>query len=206
MKVWLSDIVLKTFFYLFRIFPIKKNKVVLSCHLGKGYGDNGKYIVEALLKRRKKYDIVWLAKNPSEKFPDGVRAVYYRSIKSIFEQVTAGVWIDNRRKPLFVRKRKNQFYIMTWHSNIALKKVEKDVEEHLEPRYVASAKRDSKMADIILSGSKWETALMQRAFWYDGKVLQIGYPRQDIFVGSKDEYVKKIRKYIEFLKTNQNFV
>lgn len=194
MKVWLSDMILTSFFYLFRIFPIKRNKIVLTSYLGKGYGDNGKYIVEALLRRKKKYDIVWLAKNTEEKFPKGIRVVRYRSIKSIYEQVTAKIWIDNRRKPNFVRKRNNQCYIQTWHGNMALKKLEKDVESSLDPRYVAAAKNDSKMLDIFLSGSSWETNCIRNAFWFDKNIQEIGYPRQDPFANEQKRLSEKIRK------------
>ena len=37
-------------FYFFRIFSIKKNKIVLCNFDGKGYGDNPKYIAEELIK------------------------------------------------------------------------------------------------------------------------------------------------------------
>ena len=36
--------------YIFRIFPIKKNKVCFINFSGKGYGDNPKYITEEILK------------------------------------------------------------------------------------------------------------------------------------------------------------
>lgn len=181
-------------FYIFRVFKIRGNKIVVSSYLGKGYGDNPKYIAERLLEDNKGVDIVWLAKDTTESFPKGIRVVNYRSIRAVYELSTAKTWIDNRRKPPFVRKRKNQFYIMTWHSNIALKKVEKDVESKLEKEYVVAAKRDSKMADVILSGSKWETECMRRSFWYDGKILEIGYPRQDPFVNRSSDIYKRIRK------------
>ena len=192
---WIMDKVIICLYYLFRIFPIRNDRIVISSYLGKGYGDNGKYIVEELLRQKKNYDIVWLCKNTAEEFPKGVRVVPYRSLRSIYEQVTARIWIDNRRKPIFVRKRPGQFYIMTWHSNVALKKVEKDVESSLEPRYVASAKNDSKMIDLFLSGSRWETVCFRKAFWYSGIIKQCGYPRQDPFVDPERAGAKKIRAY-----------
>lgn len=182
----------------FSVFKIKRNKIVLSNFCGKGYGDNGKYIVEELLQRGLDYDIVWLVKDLNEEMPHGVRKVKSKSLKSIYEQATAHIWIDNRRKPLYVRKRKQQFYIMTWHSNIALKRVEKDVESKLSKAYVKNAKHDSKMIDVFLSGSKWETNCIRNSFWYDGKVLEIGYPRQDIFINNNAntiDIINKVRNY-----------
>lgn len=189
---------IRLLFFVFRIFKIKNNKIVLSNFCGKGYGDNGKYIVEELLRRGGDWDIVWLIKDLNEKMPNGVRKVKFKSLKSIYEQVTAHVWIDNRRKPVYVVKRKRQFYIMTWHSNIALKKVEKDVTSKLSKAYIKNAKHDSKMIDVFLSGSKWETNCIRDSFWYDGKVLDIGYPRQDIFVNNStnsNDIIKRVRQY-----------
>ena len=192
---WLFEASIICLFYLLRALPIKKNKIIITSYLGKGYGDNGKYIVEELLRRDKNYDIVWLAKDTSEEFPEGVRVVYYRSLRSIYELGTGKIWIDNRRKPLFVRKRKNQFYIMTWHGYMGIKKLEKDVQDKLEARYVKSAIRDSKMINAFISGSRWETNCIRNAFWYDGTILEVGYPRSDILFDRSDEVTKKVKQH-----------
>ena len=190
-------------FYILRIFRIKPYKIVISNYNGKGYGDNAKYIVDYLLKHNNVFDIVWLSNNKKNSLPNGVRSVYYHSFQSIYELVTAHFWIDNRRKPYYVRKRNGQFYIMTWHSNIALKKVERDVKDRLSSIYVKAAQNDSKMIDFFLSGSRWETNCIKRAFWYEGKVLDIGYPRQDIFVQNDTEKQIIIKGIKSLLGINQ---
>ena len=102
------------------------------------------------------------------------------SIKWIYEVVTAKVWIDNSRKLRYVRKRKGQFYIQTWHGDIGMKKVEKDAIQSLPYEYVQAAKNDSKMADLFVAGNEWITQQYKNAFWYDGPVAKCGYPRRDI--------------------------
>lgn len=164
-----------------RIFPIKKNKIVISSYFGKGFGDNGKYIALELLKHPGEYDIVWLCKNMNESFPAGIRKVKYRSFQSIYEQVTAKVWIDNARKPSYVCKRKEQYYIMTWHGGIGPKKIEKEVEDILGKEYVSSAKHDSRMADLFLAESDFTYNKYRKFFWYSGEILKCGSPRQDVF-------------------------
>ena len=42
-----------------------------------------------------------------------------------YQLATAGVWIDNVRKPLETRKRKKQLYVATWHGAIGFKPVGK---------------------------------------------------------------------------------
>ena len=186
--------ILTSLFYAMRPFPIKKNKIAITNYFGQGYGDNAKYIVEELQKSGKKLDIVWMVRNMDAKFPAGVRAVKYMSPQYVYEMATARIWINNSRQLAFVRKRKGQFYIMTWHAGIAFKRVEKDVESSLPPRYVDAAKADSKMADLFLSDSKWTTELYRRSFWYDGKIGEFGLPRQDVLFKQDSKKIGRVRR------------
>ena len=147
----IKSIIAKSLFFIFRIFPIQRNKIVIDNYAGKGFGDNGKYIALELLRRKCDFDIVWLARNLKEEFPDGIRLVSYASLKSIYEQATAKVWIDNLRKASYVRKRSGQYYIMTWHGGIGPKKIEKEAEDQLGEEYLQGAKNDSKMANLFLA-------------------------------------------------------
>lgn len=191
-KLFLNS-VLSFLYYLFRIFPIQNNKIVIDNYAGKGFGDNGKYIALELLKR-KKYDIVWLTKDTSG-IPEGIRTVPYSSfskpsLKSIYEQVTARVWIDNLRKDLGVRKRKGQYYIMTWHGGIGPKKIEKEVVDQLPKDYPKKAQNDSKMADLMIAESRFTYNKYHTMLWYNGEILKCGTPRQDILF-NKPEGLKE---------------
>lgn len=183
----------KLLFYVCRIFPIKKNKIVIDNYAGKGFGDNGKYIALELLKRRKKYDIVWLVRDKAEnQFPEGIREVPYASLESIYEQATAKIWIDNLRKPTYVRKRKGQYYIMTWHGGIGPKKIEKEAEDTLQESYIQRAKNDSKMTNLMLAESDYTYCKYRNYFWYDGEIMKFGSPRQDILFHCNND----LKKYI----------
>jgi len=106
------------------------------------------------------------------KAPFGIRYVKLNSIKGVYELVTAKIWMDNRRKLSYVRKRKEQFYIQEWHGGgPCLKYIEKDATA-LPAEYVAYARNDSKMADLMISGSKWRTNNIKSSFWYDGEIIE----------------------------------
>ena len=200
--------ILYTFgYYVMRIFPIKRNKIVISSYGGKGYGDNGKYIVKELLNRHKdKYDIVWLCNNTNDEMPASVRKVKFKSVKALYEQVTAKVWIDNKRKGAFVRKRKGQKYIMTWHGGIGPKKVEMEAQEQLPAEYVRAAKNDSKMADLFIAESEWTYNLYRRAFWYSGEIAKIGVPRQDILFEKNFELINEVRNKLGVTSNKKIFL
>lgn len=193
-------------FYVFRIFPIKKNKIICSNFYGKGYGDSPRYIIDELLNREKKYDIVWVVKNKKmTDFPYGVRTVRINSLKYIFELTTARIWIFNSRKNLAVKKRKKQFYIQTWHGGIAFKKIEKDAND-LNPNYIKQAQEDSKVVDLLISNGDFCTKMYKRAFWYNGKILECGTPRNDILVNTnKQEIRKEVYKFYN-LKSEEKIV
>ncbi|WP_044039891.1 CDP-glycerol glycerophosphotransferase family protein [Clostridium bornimense] len=173
-----------------RIFPINKFKIVASNFNGKGYGDNPKYLVEAL--KDEQFKIVWLVKYEDYNMPDYIVQVKYSSLKALYHLATAKLWIDNSRKESYVIKRKNQYYIQMWHGSIALKRIENDVEDILNEDYVKRAKHDSNMIDLMISNSNFSDKLFSESFWYKGEILKSGTPRIDaLFDSNKEEFKKR---------------
>lgn len=187
---------LQVIYYLFKIFPIQNNKIVFSNFEGAKYGDNPKYICEELLRRNRHYKLIWLVKDQDTEMPVGVTQVRRHSIRRFYEEATAKVWIDNYRKERWVRKRSSQFYIQTWHAGIGIKKAEKAAEKTLPKEYIERAKNDSKMANVFLAGSEWEKDKYCNYYWYSGKVLLTGVPKQDPFWTPDSSWIiKNKRKY-----------
>lgn len=185
---FIMDYCIKLLSLVFRFFPIDSNKIVFCCYMGKGYGDNLKPICDELInKENYDFDIMWVLnkKNYNKEMPKGVRKVKYKSLKYLYELSTSKIWLDNSRKEFVPFKRKNQYYIQTWHAGLCLKKVEKDAEAVLPKFYIRRAISDSKNADLFISNSLWETRLYNDSFWYNGKILEEGIPRNDILINSK---------------------
>lgn len=216
LKDFLGDVKRGNYSYFFLIFPINNKKIVISNYYGKGYGDNGKYIVEEILSQNLNYDIVWLLNKElfsNSNLPTGVRAVKYGSIRGLYELATAKVWIDNSRKHFYPPKRKEQFYIQTWHGGLGVKSVEKDAEDKLPPSYVRTAKKDAKITDLMISNGRYITELFRSSFWYDGEILECGFPRNDILIQNtvemKDKILRKLNlksdtKYLLYAPTFRN--
>lgn len=178
----------------FALFPIQRNKIFISSYFGRGYGDNGKYIYEELVRLGTDCDVVWQVKSLKtdvRDFPQGIRTVLYKSPQAIYEMETASVWLDNSRK-MFGHKRRNQLYIQTWHGGPGVKRVEEDVEDELSDRYVRMARKDSRMCDLMISNSKFMTDLYRNAFWYKGEILECGSPRSDILCSGQPGIRKKV--------------
>lgn len=183
----------KLFCCLLCIFPIDSKKIHISCWNGRGgYSDNPKYIIEELESTYpNEYKIYWSVIDPEKTtgFPEFVHLVKYHSFISLFHQITAFLWIDNCRKDM-PYKRKKQYYLQTWHGSGPLKKIEADVEDALVMGYKQNAKKDSKMISAILSGSAIESYIYKNSFWYNGPVLEFGSPRTDFMFKANKKDLK----------------
>jgi len=199
MKRAVANFVRTLFFYFFRVFPVNSRKIFVQNFNGKGYGGDPKYIVEELLQRGVDVVIVWAVCNSAERnFPEGVRIVRHKSIRAFYEEATAGIWIDNCRKQPFVRKRKNQFYVQTWHGEPGLfKKVEKDAMQSLTPYYIKQAKHDSAMINLFLSWAKVQSNLIRSSFWYDGEIIECGSPKDDLLLTENIRIREKVYTHFE---------
>lgn len=189
----------------FWLFPINKKKIFISNYYGKGYGDNAKYIVEELLKNNANCKIVWAVQKNVDisMFPKQIILCRYFKFLAIFHLATSKIWIDNCRKPPIL-KRKKQIYIQTWHG-FALKRIEKDVAENLGRYYVHIAKKDSKMINLIISDSVFMTQIYRHSFWYKGKIVEWGAPRNDVIVNNHEEIKEKVYRYFN-LSQNKKIV
>lgn len=202
-----KETILKSCFYLFRIFRVKSLKIVAVSFYGRGYGDSGKYIFDELHSRNKRFDLVWLAKDPTKaNVPKYVRVVKYNSLRAIYELATAKVWIDNCRKRLYTKKRKSQFYLQTWHSNLRLKKIEMDAEKYLPESYMDMAKHDSKLIDAIVVGCDFSYNTMRNSFWYNGPIYKTGTPRCDELFNVSDKSIKEVRKSLKISNSCKIFL
>lgn len=175
-----------------RLLPIDRKKVVITSFYGRGCSDSPKAIAQELLRRNKGLKIVCLCqKNRRGNIPEGITVAGYGTFRRIFHLSTAAVWIDNCRKGAHFKK-KGQFYLQTWHG-FALKRIEDDARQALTPEYAAYARRDSGQIDLIVSGSRHMAEIYQKGFWYNGRVLLTGTPRNDIFFGDTRRVCEKVR-------------
>lgn len=183
-------------YYICRIFPIDKKKIVMWTFEGNGgYGCSPKYVAEELLKHNRKkgtdHRIVWLVNDTTREIPKEIKKVKNSLWNRAYHLSTAGIWVSNTRTAYGTKKRKGQCYIQTWHATLCIKPIGK-YRGKLFPRmaYIVSA-NDSKMIDYVLSGSTWCDRMYRDGLIYDGKILKTGTPRCDVLLNQRD------KKYIE---------
>lgn len=190
--------------YIFNLFPIKRNKIFLFSYYGSQYGCNPKYITNYICANdpSDRFDIVWAFNDVQTRNELGnIRWVKNMSLKYFYELCTSKVVITNYRTTDFFIKRKQQYYIQTWHSSLRLKQIEKDAEAVLPQSYVKMAKQDSQKCDLLLSGCKYSTDIFKRSFWYEGEIFEHGTPRNDLFFQENEAYKNAILRKLS-ISTN----
>lgn len=186
-------------YLLSHILPVKKNRIIMWSYYYTKYSCNPRYITEYLLKHYPlDYEIFWVF-NDAEKIKNidsRIVKIDKKSWRYLIVLNSAEIIITNTRMywSSYFYKQKKQFYIQTWHSAMRLKKVESDA-EYLDPFYIKQAKKDAQKCDLMISGSYYTSETIKRAFWYTGKILEIGTPRNDIFFRKDDCVRKKIQSF-----------
>lgn len=175
----------KGFFILVSLLPPQKKLVVFESFSGKQYSCNPKAMYEYMDEHKKEYELLWSVNKQSKSTFDeaGIPYVERLSLKWFFKMARAAYWVTNSRMPSWVPKPKHTTYIQTWHGT-PLKRLVADMEEVHMPgtdreKYIAGFHEEAKNWDYLLSPNKYSTEIFQRAFNYDGEIIEKGYPRND---------------------------
>ncbi len=165
------------------VLPMKENRIVFFSYYGKQYSCNPKVISDYVRKHYPgKYEVIWAFSHP-EDFKrlesEGIRLVKYNSIKRIILESTAKYTINNCGAFSWMPRRKNQVHVNTWHAGGAYKR--------LTTGTSYNRKLTAKETSHMISGCALFTRHnIDECFGYQGTVLEIGMPRNDVFF-HKDE-------------------
>lgn len=171
------------------LYPVKKNKVVFMNFLGKGPGESPGAISAYMDKNiDKSLDLVWLVKDVDEcqkkiGADSHIRFVKYGSSAAWRELMTARVWVDDVRNTPRPKKKKNQYYLQTWHGGFSFKYCEEEPGANLEESYLDTIRYDGSITDALTSSDSRFSALAKKYFSLPEAVelLEEGFPRDDIY-------------------------
>src|SRR5699024_4709803 len=174
----------KFYIYLYRRFFMKlkmnDNLVFLESFLGKNYSDSPKYIYEYMLNNREGYKFVW-SFGEKEDIPGNPIQVKRFSLRYFYYLAKAKYWITNSRMPRYLNKREGNVFLQTWHGT-PLKTLVFDMDDvhSADPNYKGNFYDQSRRWDYLSSPNQYSSDIFRRAFKYDDKMLEVGYPRNDI--------------------------
>lgn len=174
---------MKAAYKLMRTFlPVDKNLIVFESGVGKQYADSPRKIYEKILEDKLPYKKVWIVnKGVHFRDPDTLK-VKRLSPSYYYYLAKAGYWVNNQNFPSYINKSKETTYLQTWHGT-PLKKMLFDIEQvqGRQEGYVERVSGAIKNWDYLISPSAYATKAFRSAFHYEGDVLEVGYPRNDLF-------------------------
>ena len=188
----------RAFFCIFNIFPIKKNRITFVSYKGAQYSCNPKAVSEYILQHcGDQFEVVWGLDDPSTY--DGIKngnvtVVKHGSMKFYKLLCTSGFIITNVDYLSYVRFRKGQYIIQTWHGGGSYKKVGTQTKNI---NYFTAKRRSyfNARTDAFISSSQLFTRdTIQGSFQFQGEILNFGMPRNDLLFTENPQKAAEIRK------------
>ncbi|PAY14684.1 CDP-glycerol--glycerophosphate glycerophosphotransferase [Bacillus sp. 7705b] len=176
----------KILFLMISRLPVKKGTVIFESFHGKQFSCNPRAIYEYMSEHYPNYNLIWSVNKAYKKqFDDrGILYINRLSIKWLFAMARAEYWVINSRLPLWIPKPAHTTYIQTWHGT-PLKRLALDMDEVLMPgtnteSYKKNFVREASNWDYLISPNQYSSEIFVRAFRFNKKLIETGYPRNDI--------------------------
>ena len=166
-------------------FKIKTDRVLFQSYREKKYACNPRYICEKLMEMKPQgIEVAWSFRNPENYAylqEKGIRVLKAGSWEAIRYALTAKVVCVNTYYKPTLPRRKGQMQLRTWHGGGAYKKVAEQEKMGFFQR--RSVRYQLSGATLYLSSSRAFTRQTIRdSFGYQGEVLEIGMPRNDLLL------------------------
>ncbi|MFI0486309.1 CDP-glycerol:glycerophosphate glycerophosphotransferase [Actinomadura sp. 9N215] len=164
-----------------------RDAVVFSCFSGRQYSDSPKAVHQELLRRGADLEQLCVVNDAQVDLPSSLRAVRLHGREWHEALATSRYIVTNHRLGDAFRRHPDQVVLQTWHGT-PLKKIGKDIKE-VHFAYTPGMKKalQSKSAgpavgewSHLLSPNPFSTEIFRRAFSFEGEMLEVGYPRNDL--------------------------
>jgi len=185
--------IVKNILKVIHIFPIDDKKIFLMSFNGTAVGFDSKAIYEYAKDKKMDYKFFWgTSKNFQRKLSLGdVKFVELKSLRGLYEMMTARTIIYNINAPSYIPFRKKQILINTWHG-LGIKNAGKNIENF--------SKEQFNLTTCFLShAEKYTEIVIKDSFEYEGEILCSGVPRNDVFFNNE-----KTKKLCEKVKKAYN--
>lgn len=184
------------YFHLFTKMKMKDNWVLFESFFGKSYSDSPKYIYEYLNQAYpNEYKCIWVINDKKTKIPYGAIKVKRFSIRYAYYFARCKYDVLNVRQPNWIRKRKGNVFLETWHGT-PLKRLVFDQEEvcGASPLHKQQFYRQSRDWDYLISDNGFSTETFKRAFIFHNEIVECGYPRNDVlYAPDKEARITKLK-------------
>jgi CDP-glycerol glycerophosphotransferase len=181
--------------------------ILFRSYFGEKATDNGLSIQAELKQRGTDLPCYWAVHDHSVIVPDGGIPVVVNS-REWFELVSSvKYYVDNMYQPEYLQKQDGQVLVETFHgypfkqmglphwTNMGFSQAQ-----------VESYRRRAKEWDYVVSPATYASPLLARDFLYDGEMLPIGYPRNDVLLSTEADSIRTAVRASLGIKEHQTAV
>ncbi|GBD61360.1 putative glycerophosphotransferase [Tetragenococcus halophilus subsp. halophilus] len=166
-----------------RFSRVVDKRVLFESGVGKRYEDSPRAIYEKMVENEEDFEFIWVMNNNEPLNVNSNTKVIKRLSPSYYKYLaTSKYWVNNQNFPTYLTKPKQTQYLQTWHGT-PLKKMQHD-QDQIEGRdegYLDRVTHAKNQWSALVSPSPYATHAFRSAFQYNGPVLELGYPRNDVF-------------------------
>ncbi len=206
-KKYIKQMMLGVYNTMYYILPLDENIILFESSVGRNYTGNPKVIYEKLVAEKldKKYKCVWILEDIREEITGNCIKIKRQRFKYFYYMSRAKFWVMDSRQPRYLKKKKGNVYIQTWHGT-PLKKLGLDMSfvnmggyQDIE-EYTHIFKQNTSRWDYLISQNRYSTNIFQSAFAFNKEVLEIGYPRNDVLINYTAKQVEIIKEKLNLPK------
>ncbi|MFC4783169.1 bifunctional glycosyltransferase/CDP-glycerol:glycerophosphate glycerophosphotransferase [Nocardioides sp. MAHUQ-72] len=166
--------------------------VLMRSYFGEQATDNGISIQKELARRGSDLPVYWAVQDKSIPVPDGGIPVVVNSPEWYDLIFSVKYYVDNMYQPEYHRKADGQVLVQTFHG-YPFKMMG---HPHWRNLQFSQARIDAYDArardwDYLVSPARYATPLLVRDFNYQGEVLEIGYPRNDVLSSPEADDIRR---------------
>lgn len=194
-KQKIREILIDLYVSVCRAFCGMKNRAVFVSFAGTSYSDNPKPLSEKLHEISPDTEIVWLFKNPAEKrdvVPEYVKCVAINDKFEVMKLMATSRCIVNNCALTGFKKSKKQFLVQLWHGDRSFKKILYD-SSFIDDEFFLMESVNG-FCNLAVSGSDYGDMQYRSAFKYNGEILTVGTPRDDVLLNYTEDMVDSIKK------------
>jgi CDP-glycerol glycerophosphotransferase len=171
----------------------RRDQVLFNSYDGK-FSDSPRAIHTELRRRAPSLHHVWVSSSDHESgLPDGERVVDLRALSDQRCVGASRLIVSNVEMPSTYQKRRGSTYLQTWHGT-PLKRLGRDrLDWSRGPRSWLQSRELAKW-DLLVSQNRFSSEIYRRAFRFDGTILEVGHPRNDLLLSNdRDEVRRRVR-------------
>jgi CDP-glycerol glycerophosphotransferase len=172
-----------------------RDAVFYNSFTGRQFSDSPRAVHEELVRQGLPLKHLWTVRDGQVALPDTAEQVRLWGRDWFEALATSRYVVTNQHLPEWFQRRDGQVVVQTWHGT-PLKRIGHDIADvrFADRTYLQKLDKETPNWTFLVSPNRFSTPILRRAFKYEGNVLEIGYPRNDVLYRDREQVAAQVRE------------